>query len=228
MRKSILTLALLLLCFAFKGVLLDPPQPPAHRPAGSFDTARAVARLQRILGDQRPHPVDSPANDAVRDRLIAELRGIGLEPSIQDAVDCSAMPKSRGVSCSRVRNVIATIGDGPGKHLLLNAHYDSTPTGPGAADDGVGVATLLEIASLVKGSRPARPVTFLFNEGEEFGLNGASAFVRQHPLANNVDALINIEARGVSGPALMFETSEPNGMQLPSSGRRQRGPTPTH
>ena len=214
MRKSILMLALLLLCFAFKGVLLDPPQPPAHRPAGSFDTARAVARLQRILGDQRPHPVDSPANDAVRDRLIAELRGIGLEPSIQDAVDCSAMPKSRGVSCSRVRNVIATIGDGPGKHLLLNAHYDSTPTGPGAADDGVGVATLLEIASLLKGSPPARPVTFLFNEGEEFGLNGASAFVRQHPLANNVDALINIEARGVSGPALMFETSEPNGTAI--------------
>ena len=56
------------------------------------------------------------------------------------------MPKSRVVSCSRVRNVIATIpGSAPGKQLLLNAHYDSTPTGPGAADDGLGVATLLEI-----------------------------------------------------------------------------------
>ncbi|MEO5613110.1 MAG: M20/M25/M40 family metallo-hydrolase [Sphingomicrobium sp.] len=214
MRKSILTLALLLLCLAFKSVLLDPPQPPAQPAAGSFDTDRAAARLQRVLGDQRPHPVDSPADDAVRDRLMAELRAIGLEPSIQEAMDCSAMPKSRGVSCSRVRNVIATIGDGPGKHLLLNAHYDSTPTGPGAADDGVGVASMLEIASLLKTSPPARPVTFLFNEGEEFGLNGAAAFVREHPLASRVDTLINIEARGVTGPALMFETSDPNGAAI--------------
>lgn len=211
MRKSIVVLALLLLAFALKGMLLDPPQPPARPTVGSFDTARAAARLQRILGDQRPHPVDSPADDAVRERLIAELRGQGLEPSIQEAMDCSAMPKSRAVSCSRVRNVIATIGDGPGKHLLLNAHYDSTPTGPGAADDGVGVASMLEIASLLEATPPARPVTFLFNEGEEFGLNGAAAFVRSNPLANQVDTLINIEARGVSGPALMFETSDPNG-----------------
>ena len=57
----------------------------------------------------------------------------------------------------------------------------------------------------------AQPVILLFNEGEEFGLNGAGAFIDADPLAPRVGSLINIEARGVSGPAFMFETSEPNG-----------------
>ncbi len=54
-----------------------------------------------------------------------------------------------------------------------------------------------------------RPVILLFNEGEELGLVGARAFLAD-PLSRNVDSLINLEARGVRGPANMFETSRPN------------------
>ena len=50
-------------------------------------------------------------------------------------------------------------------------------------------------------------MTLLFNEGEEYGLNGAAAFVRTDPLAKHVNSLINIDTRGVTGPALMYETS---------------------
>jgi hypothetical protein len=213
--RGVLIVALLMLGFAFKGALIVPPSPPSNVASGEFDTGRALARLQRILGDQRPHPVDTVADDAVRGRLIAELRAIGLRPEVHEAVDCSALPNTRFVSCSRVRNVVATIpGRSAGRHLLLNAHYDSTPTGPGASDDGLGVATMLEVGSILKASPPARPVTLLFNEGEEFGLNGSSAFVRTDPLAQQVNALINIDTRGVAGPALMFETSDPNGSPL--------------
>src|SRR5687768_8379509 len=101
----------LLFCLAVKGVLLQPPAPPSVVAPGEFDTGRALARLQRILGDERPHPVDSVANDAVRERLLAELRALGLQPRVQEALDCSAAPKSRAVSCIRVRNVVATIGN---------------------------------------------------------------------------------------------------------------------
>jgi Peptidase family M28 len=209
--RGVLIVALLMLGFAIKDVLIAPPQPPSRAAPGEFDTSRALGRLQRTLGDQRPHRVDSEADDAVRERLIAELRAIGLEPQVQEALDCSGLPKARLISCSRIRNVIATIpGQTPGRQLLLDAHYDSTPAGPGAGDDGVGVATLLEVGAILKASPPPRPVTLLFNEGEEFGLNGSSAFVRSG-LARQVDSLINIDARGVNGPALMFETSEPNG-----------------
>lgn len=210
--RTSLVFALLLAGFAVKGVLVAPPSAPLQVQPGDFDTTRAMGRLQRILGDQRPHPVDSAADDAVRERLLSELRAIGLQPQVHEAMDCSAIPKTRFVSCSRVRNVVATIPSlRHGPHLLLNAHYDSTPTGPGAGDDGLGVAVLLEIGSILKAAPPPRPITLLFNEGEEYGLNGAHAFVRTDPLSRQVNSLINIDVRGVTGPALMYETSDPNG-----------------
>ena len=214
----------LLLAFGLKGALITPPSPPATVAAGAFDTERAVGRLTRILGDERPHPVDSAANDAVRERLMAELRAIGLEPQVREAMDCNITPKSRGVGCAMTRNVVASIGPTSGKRLLLNAHYDSTPTGPGASDDGLGVASLIEVAANLRTKPPSRPVTFLFNEGEEFGLNGARAFVAHDPLAREVDSLINIDTRGVSGPALMFETNLPNGAALADYARAANRP----
>jgi len=223
--RGLLIVALLMLGFTVKGLLIEPPSPPASTAPGEFDTARAISRLQRILGDQRPHPVDSAADDAVRDRLLAEIRAIGLSPEVHEALDCSGFPKTRVVSCSKVRNVVATIpGRLPGKHVLLNAHYDSTPTGPGAADDGLGVAVLLEIGSILKATPAPRPVTLLFNEGEEFGLNGSAAFVRTDPLSKQVNSLINIDVRGVIGPAVMFETSEPNAAALAIYGEGSRRP----
>ena len=210
-RRLVLAIALLMLAFAAKGLLVEPPRVPDKVATGQFDTPRAIARLQRILGDQRPHPVDSDADDAVRARLIAELRAVGLEPQVREAHDCRTDVRARVVSCSHVHNVVALVGPTTGKRLLLNAHYDSTPTGPGAADDGIGVATLIEVAAQLKASPPPRGVTFLFNEGEEYGLNGASAFARHDPLARQIDSMINIESRGVNGPATMFETSAPNG-----------------
>ena len=79
----LMVFAALMLAFAAKDLLIRPPSPPAQVEPGNFDTARAAARLARILGDQRPHPVDSPANDAVRERLIAELRALGLDPQVR-------------------------------------------------------------------------------------------------------------------------------------------------
>ena len=220
----LIVLMALLLVFAAKDLLIRPPEPPAKAENGAFDTARAAGRLARVVGDQRPHPVDSEANDAVRARLVAELRAIGLEPQIRERMDCNGTPNSRAVSCSMTRNVVASIGPAQGPRLLLNSHYDSTPTGPGASDDGIGVASMLEVAALLRAAPPARPITFLFNEGEEYGLNGARAFVEGDPLAREVDTLINIESRGVSGPAIMFETSNPNGPALADYARATARP----
>jgi hypothetical protein len=205
---------LLLSAMALKGQLLALPAPPAAPGADRFDAGRAAARLGRVLGDEREHPVDSAAGDAVRARLVAELRALGLQPRVTDDFACNGFVRARTVACARVRNVVATMGPGNGSHLLLNAHYDSTFAGPGVGDDGIGVATLLEIAGLLRGRELSQPVTFLFNEGEEMGLLGARAFLDGDPLAGRVDTLLNFEARGVAGPATMFETSRPNGRAL--------------
>ena len=217
MRRSILFLAVVLLALlgamAAKGLLVQPPALRQHNATGEFDAARAKARLAFILGDQRPHPADSVADDAVRGRIADQLVRMGLQPLVRDQVACNELYKQRGVACARVNNIIAIMGPATGKALLLNAHYDSTPVGPAAADDGAGVATLLEVAADLKGQSLKRSLILLFNEGEELGLVGARAFLAD-PLSGDVDSLINLEARGVRGPVNMFETSRPNGAPI--------------
>jgi len=217
MRKTGVWVALLCVAvialMAAKALLIAVPPVRAHSSAGEFDAGRAKARLAFILRDQRPHPADTAADDQVRARIIVLLQQMGLNPVVRDQLACNELYKSRGVSCARVRNVIATIGPQTGKAVLLNAHYDSTPVGPGAADDGIGVATLLEVGSILTKQPLRRPVILLFNEGEELGLVGARAFLAD-PLSRSVDSLINLEARGVRGPVNMFETSRPNGAPI--------------
>ena len=62
-----------------------------------------------MLGDQRAHPADSAANDAVRERLVAALKGIGLAPVVRDQFACNELYKQRGVSCARVRIAAASL-----------------------------------------------------------------------------------------------------------------------
>ena len=203
----------LLGAMALKGSLIALPSPPDGPAPGAFDANRAAARLARILGDERPHPADSANGAAVRERLIAELRGVGLEPRVTDDFACNANIHSRAINCARVRNLVATLGpiaDAGRPALLLVSHYDSTFAGPGAADDGIGVAAMLGTAEALRGMRLERPVIFLFDEGEELGLIGARAFLAHDPLAGRVAFAANFEARGVDGPAIMFETSRPN------------------
>jgi hypothetical protein len=224
--KLLLAIVLVLLLGAMgaKGWLVPSPSVRDARASGEFNAYRAKARLTEILGDERPHPADTAANDAVLERLVAQLAGMGLKPEVRDAFACNEQYKSSGVTCARVRNVVASVGPAAGKRLLLVAHYDSTPVGPGAGDDGVGVATLLEVAYLLKNKPLARPVTFLFDEGEELGLIGARAFVQADPLRGSVDSLLNFEARGVSGPVNMFETSRPNASALAAFAKAVHAP----
>src|SRR3954468_2266118 len=83
-----LVLALLVAAMAMKAWLTTAPDLGPARPGG-FDQARAAARLARVLGDQRPHPVDSAADDAVRGRLVAELQAMGLSPRVTDHWACN-------------------------------------------------------------------------------------------------------------------------------------------
>jgi hypothetical protein len=177
-------------------------------PATRFSAGRTLAIVERLLGGGAPHPVGSAANAAVRERIVTELRAIGIEPELQSAYVC----RDARV-CAPVVNVLARI---PGREhapaLLLASHYDSVHAGPGAADDTHGVAVMLEVArALVEGEAIDRDVVLLFDEGEEVGLLGAEAFVRAHPWAKEVDVAINVEARGTTGRAAMFETSARNG-----------------
>ena len=174
---------------------------------GVFSAARARAILKELVGDGVPHPLGSAADAKVRDLIMLRLAALGYATQLQTGLVCNDYG-----TCGTPTNIIATRGELTGNDgVILAAHYDSVPAGPGASDDGAGVASLLEIARILSASPVSRhPIVLLVTDGEEAGLLGAALFTREHPLAKHIKAAVNMEARGVSGPSLMFETGTAN------------------
>jgi len=204
--------SLLLICaLVILGVLRSysvPDPVGADAPDVEFSAHRAEAILRDLLQDGLPHVAGSPNNLVVRDRVISHLETSGYEVEVQSRFHCNPLFGA----CSPVDNVIAIKPGSEGKNaLLLTAHYDSSWTGPGAADDGAGTVAVLEIARMAANFPPfENDIIFLLSDSEENGLIGADAFARHHPLFAKVKAVINLEARGITGPSVMFETGEGN------------------
>lgn len=163
--------------------------------------AAEVQRLASELTRNGPRPSGSPANLEARASIQTHLRALRLETEEQTAWTCGA-----NGTCAQVTNVLARVkGTRPTPALLLSAHHDTVRAGPGAGDDTAGVAVLLHVAGLLAAAQPPQDVVLLFTDGEELGLLGAQAFVH-HRWAQDVGAMVNLEARGNSGPAVLFET----------------------
>jgi hypothetical protein len=178
----------------------------ANAPANTFSAARAMSVFRQLLAEKVPHPVGSLANQRIRERIEARFRSLGYETTVQRRFACSA-----SANCAMVENVIARLpGAAAGDILLLTAHYDSVPAGPGASDDGMGTATLLEIARAIRNDQLRNRVAFLLTDGEEAGLLGAEAFVADETLSRDVAVVINVEMRGTRGSSNLFETSRGN------------------
>lgn len=211
-RNAFVTLLILLVAVsALVRWRLDPvPVSGADATTTGFSAVRAMKSLTTVLGDERPHPVDSNAQRVVRERIVTELEGFGYAVEVQDATSCN---DNWGVTCARVRNlVVISPGTEAEKAILLMAHYDSVPAGPGASDDGSGVAVLMDVARLLIAQPPGRnPVIMLITDGEEAGLLGAKAFAEQDSRVRDVALAINVESRGTSGQSVMFQTGDDSG-----------------
>jgi hypothetical protein len=182
-------------------------------PSVQFSAARADAVLGRVLGDQAPHPAGSAAAEAVRARILTELAAMGVPTRTQTGMSCYSEPRWNNVPCGTVTNIIADVSPGVGKAILLMAHSDSVAAGPGAGDDGAGVAILLESIRALKarGLNGGHPVIALFTDGEEPGLLGAAFYLRDADARAKIGAVVNVEARGNQGTSYLFQTSAGNG-----------------
>ncbi|MFM7282386.1 MAG: M28 family peptidase, partial [Planctomycetia bacterium] len=161
--------------------------------------AAAQAALQRwraLPGANVPHPLGSAAHAELRGALERHFQGLPLERAHQTM--------AAGLTNFALRRA----GTSSLPPVVLMAHWDSVAAGPGAADDGAGMSVLLELAERCTKNMaaPLRSTIFLATDGEERGLLGAKAFFEEHPWARDGGVLINLEARGTSGPVFLFET----------------------
>lgn len=70
-----------------------------------------------------------------------------------------------------------TPGGNPDQVIVLGAHLDSVPTGPGINDNGSSVAALLEVARVIEACETNRKVRFAWWGAEEVRLAGSTAYV---------------------------------------------------
>ena len=149
-----------------------PPSPDKKADISkNFSADRAVQHLNHIA--KTAHPSGSIENEKVRNYLVEQLKLMGLKPEIEHSNHASLYPKM--LTGGDMYNVIVKLEGTSSDHaMMMSAHYDSVQQGPGASDDGSGVAALLETIRVLKSAPPLKnDIYFVFTDGEEQGLMGA-------------------------------------------------------
>ena len=193
-----------------------------HVTDGETDVSlsRLRAHLEAVASE--PRPVESAANARARAYILDELESLGLEPRVE-----TSRATSRYGETITVSNIVAEVPGHPASYdeyevdrLLICVHYDSREGSPGAGDDGLGVASLLETARLLMAEKDNpwfgsfRGAVLLFTDGEELGLVGAEEWVKAHPDLMRCSFVLNFDARGTRGPVILYQSSGQMAMPL--------------
>ncbi|MBQ8493957.1 MAG: M28 family peptidase [Alistipes sp.] len=192
-----------------------------------FSAERVVEDIAVISREH--HSVAHPTERAeVRNYLVDRLEELGADTVRLYEYQALVGPKDKHVIYTfDATNVLAEFGpvgeDASTTSLMMVAHYDSRYSQPmphkdtvwsyGAADDGYGVGVILEtVAEALKYRNEWKQgIKVLFTDAEEVGMMGMTAqWENNREVFDNVGLMINLEARGPYGPALLFETSPGN------------------
>jgi carboxypeptidase Q len=140
--------------FGRPGIAQDSDFDLAKAPATVVMRNEDYGRIWRLLGDKRP---------------------VELEFDIVNRIH----PEGR-----TAYNVIAEIPgtDRADEVVMLGGHLDSWHAGTGATDNAIGCAVTMEAARILMaiGAKPRRTVRVALWSGEEQGLYGSQAYVREH------------------------------------------------
>lgn len=179
------------------------------------DIAQRIAFLasDRLRGRNTP----SPGLDTAAHYIADAFASFGLEPGGPDGSFLQRYELRVSSGTATAPNVIGILrGRDPDlrdTYVVFSAHMDHVGVGPpdatgdsiynGADDDASGVSAVMEIAQsfTLLPEAPRRSVIFLTVSGEELGLFGSEAFVRDGPVpADRIVANINIDMIGRNAP----------------------------
>ena len=237
-RRLLAPIAALLGLVAGLSVLILPSPAPTTADPTQFSAERAMAAINRLADE--PHSVlRREAHDRARDDVIGMFSDLGYTadvhsdplfdfsiPEDKETFDMLSAEQQAAVKDAPAETIVVDVPGKSERTMALMAHYDSatdsdgdrarfTTSGDsyGAADDGYGVATIVETLRALKaeGRQPENSLKIVITDAEEIGLIGARNEMHHHRADyENVDLVLNLEARGMSGPAFMFETSPNN------------------
>jgi hypothetical protein len=177
-----------------------------------FNATLAVERL-KLLSDGS-HPLYSKQHKLVQQRILEMMgdiqRGTRHNLLVDVMENSDLVASAWGVHLLYPGQIVVKLSSNASSSnaLLLSAHYDSQVDSYGANDDGTGVVTILELLRVFS-LRDSLPYTLILNinANEEMGLLGSYALAT-HPFWNDVRAVINVEAGGAGGRAMLFQAND--------------------
>ncbi|XP_051745106.1 endoplasmic reticulum metallopeptidase 1-like isoform X2 [Ctenopharyngodon idella] len=221
-ESSVVILLLGFMCLVWILVLISVQQLISSSSTGHFNALRARKHLERITS-VGPRTIGSPENEITTvNYLLDQIEQIRSESETGPhsiTVDVQRPTGSFSINSfisyyDRVTNIAVKLEPKTSaQHFMLaNCHFDSVANSPGASDDAVSCSVMLEVLhSLANLSTPLKHgVIFLFNGAEENNLQASHGFITQHPWAQQVRAFVNLEAAGVGGKELVFQTGPEN------------------
>ena len=196
LRKVVTTVVAIFAIFLGTSILFEPSVPNE-----ALELDRVFSHLEYIA--REPHPSGSAAIFEVKNYILEQIKILGLEYQVQNF----------NYQKVEYNNILVKIGPTESvQQFMLVGHYDSVSAGPGAGDDGVVVATLLETLRILATKTEIKNTIYvLLTDGEESSAIGAQYFVK-NPLVDpdKISLVANFEARGTKGVLLLFRTSNNN------------------
>jgi Zn-dependent M28 family amino/carboxypeptidase len=161
----------------------------AAPPASRVDAAEIFHDVEKLASDDMEgRQVGSPGGRKAREYVIARLREAGVAPAGGRFEHSFTFTTRTGKTVEGV-NVIGVLPGtrDPGHYIVVTAHYDHIgirggQVFNGADDNASGVATLLAAASHFSRARPEHSLLLAALDGEEAGLQGAKALMRDPPV----------------------------------------------
>lgn len=137
-------------------------------------------------------------------KLVTQRRDIRLTFDIRNHFKIGPIP---------YHNVVATIEGTkyPDEYVIVGCHLDSYDVATGGVDCGSGVSAVMEAARMIaqSGAKPERTIKFILFAGEEFGLLGSQAWLKQHE--TELDKISNMFNRD-GGPMPYVSFSVPKSL----------------
>jgi Iap family predicted aminopeptidase len=160
----------------------------------------AGAHAHHIYISRHPRYIASAYYNYTADYITTVLSRTTLNVTHQYGDVAHLLPTKVNHIERRIHNIIATRESTEESipSLLISAHFDSHAQTPGAYDDSIHVAVMLELATCL--NTTSYPLTLVFLGSEEHGLHGSELFMRNSDRCSG--NVLNLESMG-TGPRLV-------------------------